>query len=516
MLTQAEIRELLPAISNVADLSDLTRAQLRSMLGPNPIMFADMYKMTHASQLPPNTTSLLSYFEAREGAQYPNVVVFGLQFLLHELAATRITQAHVDEATSVFRQTFGSDGVFNREGWQRIVDDGGHFPVVIRALDEGSVVPPGNAIFTIENTNPRVPWITNWLETQLMHIWYPLTVASLAFHQRQVIEKALVREGFMPQAAAGIAKFSMVDFGMRGVSDLTAAARGGAAVLTSFASSDNTLGGKQLYDKYDGKGCGLELSEVFRSVPASEHMTITIWGREYEEIAYRNMLKTYPTGIISVVSDSYDYEYAVKALWCDKLLEAVKRRYRNAKEVKPDAPATLVIRPDSGDIVANIIMTLESVAAAYGESKTPKGYRVVHESVRVIQGDGIDADTLDMVLNALQGSNWSATNVVFGSGGGLLQKVNRDTQRCAIKACAATVDGKERFINKETPGKRSKRGRLCVQIGENGCYETIAEGNGDSEKDLLQEVFRDGKILRFATVKSVRDAVDAAHFACHG
>lgn len=514
--TDPDLGALRAALAAAGDLPELIRAELRTTLGPNPIMFADMYKMTHAAQLPPNTTSLLSYFEAREGATYPNVVVFGLQFLLQELAATRITQAHVDEAERDFKATFGSDSVFNKHGWQRIVDDGGHFPVVIRALDEGSVVPPGNAIFTIENTNPDVPWITNWLETHLMHYWYPLTVASLAFHQRQVIEKALVREGFTPQASAVIAKLSMVDFGMRGVTDLIAAERGGAAVLSSFATSDNTIGGKQFYDKYDGKGCGIELSDVFCSVPAAEHMTITIWGHENEELAFRNMLETYPTGIVSVVSDSYDYEHAIKALWCDKLLDVVKTRYKKAKEANPDAAATLVIRPDSGDMVQNILMTLDAVARAYGESKTPNGYRVVHESVRVIQGDGIDSETLVVLLDALHENNWSVTNIVLGSGAGLLQKVNRDTQRCAIKACAATIGGKERFINKETPGKKSKRGRLAVQIGKNGRHETITEGKGDAATDLLHEVFRNGKILRVATVKSVRDAVDAAHLACHG
>lgn len=226
-----------------------TRATILAALGENPILMADMYKATHAGQIPEDTTLIVSFFEARSGAELPHVVNFGLQILLNEIAAVRITQKHVDDAADFFAQTFSAKNVFNKAGWQAIVDAGGHLPVAIHALP-GLVVPPSTPLFTIENTDPSVPWIANWLETWLMHVWYPITVASVSFHQRQVLEKHLIADGTPDDEVASAARRMFVDFGMRGVTSMASAARAGAAVLTSFDSSDNTIGGKLLTTEY--------------------------------------------------------------------------------------------------------------------------------------------------------------------------------------------------------------------------------------------------------------------------
>lgn len=497
-----------------SDDPDAMRRLIRTSLSTNPIMMADMYKASHASQLPADTTFILSFFEAREGAELPLIVNFGLQMILDEISAIRITSDHIDEAKEFFNATFSTKNIFNEEGWREIVANGGHIPVAIHALPEGMVVRPGVPLFTVENTNPKVPWIANWLETFLMHVWYPITVASLAFHQRQVLERKLSVEAVLPDSSIpDAAKLAFVDFGMRGVSSMTSAARAGAAVLTSFTSSDNALAGYELGKAYAEN----DYSKVLGSIPAAEHMTITIHGKdgmsnlEREKQAFLNMLSVYPTGPVSVVSDSYNYRDAVEKLWCGELVEIVKTRFRKAKVADPKSFHTLVIRPDSGPMIDNVLFTLDKIADAYGYTQTANGFKVVSQEVNVIQGDGIDLTTYSLLLDALHEHKWSVTNLVAGSGGGLLQKVNRDTLRCAIKASFVTVDGKNRGIQKETVGKKSKRGRLSVELEEDGEITVHEDGKGTPERNLLGLVFKDGKRLRTETLTDVRGRVDDAH-----
>lgn len=496
------------ALEHIAASDDprATRATILAALGENPILMADMYKASHAGQIPEDTSLIVSFFEARTGAELPHVVNFGLQILLNEIAAIRITQEHVDEAAQFFAQTFNAKDIFNRAGWQAIVDGGGHLPVAIHALPEGSVVPPSTPLFTIENTNPAVPWIANWMETWLMHVWYPVTVASVAFHQRQTLEKHLLAEGIPEAEVAAKARRMFVDFGMRGVTSMTSAARAGAAVLTSFEASDNTIGGKLLATEYGSTDYG----KVFSSIPAAEHMTITIRGKDGEKAAFMNMLATYPTGPVSVVSDSYDYEKAVKSLWCGELVEAVNYRYEEAIKQDPEGVHAVVIRPDSGDMIKNVLLTLESAASAYGVT-TKNGFKTISNKIRVIQGDGIDMNTYRVLLETLHANQWSVTNIVAGSGGGLLQKVNRDTLRCAMKASVAVVGGVEKAIWKETVGKTSKRGRLSVEMTSDGLYDTFEDGTGNPERNVLALVFKDGKKLRSETLEDVRSSVENAH-----
>ena len=488
------------------------RRIVASSVGENPILMADMYKATHAGQLPDKTETITSFFEARAGAKLHNIVNFGLQIILDDIAAICITQEHVNEAKTFFAQTFADSNIFNEKGWQLIVDEHkGSLPVRILALPEGMVVPPGTPLFTIENTDPRIPWIGNWLETMMMHLWYPVTVASYAFHQRNTLEKHLLKEGVTIEEAQSTAKMSFVDFGMRGVTSLTSAARAGAAVLTSFTASDNTLGGKLLGTAYGG--CD-DYSKIFTSIPAAEHMTITIHGSGNEKDAYLNMLCVYPTGCVSIVSDSYDYKKAVSILWCGELVETVKFRHAKAKQQAPDQPHFVVIRPDSGDMIDNVLYTLDQLASAYGFTTNDKGFKLLSDEVRVIQGDGINLESYGSLLEALHASNWSVKNLVAGSGGGLLQKMDRDTLRCAIKASVATVDGTERGIRKDTVGKASKRGRLSVEMEEDRIV-VIEDGKGDEKRNMLDAVYENGKRLKTETYSEVRSRIDAEHQKIH-
>jgi nicotinamide phosphoribosyltransferase len=231
-------------------------------------------------------------------------------------------------------------------------------------------------------------------------------------------------------------------------------------------------------------------------------MTITIHGQPgeanlvREKQAFLNMLRVYPTGCVSVVSDSYDYKEAVKKLWCGELVEFVKDRFQKAKALKPTEPHALVIRPDSGDMIDNALYTLKHLAEAYGCTQNALGYKTLSDEVKLIQGDGINMQTYENLLEALHQNKWSVTNLVAGSGGGLLQKVNRDTLHCAIKASFAKVEGDERSIRKETKGKTSKRGLLSVEQTEDGDFKVIGirgRERQSPEANLLQLFFKVGR-----------------------
>lgn len=483
-----------------------TMAQLLA----NPIIdSADMYKHSHATMYPDNLTSMQIYLEARRGSKFDDVVHFGLQPLLHELSAIRVTDKHIDEARTFFKQTFGDDSVFAKvePTWRSIVANGGHLPVEIASLPEGVVVEPGTPLFTVTSTMPEAPWIANFLETRLSRFWYTSTVASVAFHNRQVIERALQLEGHDPDSAAGVAKTGFVDFGLRGVPDLEAGRRGGMAALTSFAATDNTASIHAFAKDYFSLD---KVASIGASIPAAEHSVITAHLEANEEAAYRQILDRFPTGMVSIVSDSYDY-FAAVDMFCGPLKEVILERHTKAKEVFPDRPHALVVRPDSGDVGTVLLATLDRLAAAFGcTTDEATSFKTLAAPVRIIQGDGVDPDTLVQLVQLLHEHKWSVTNVTFGSGGGLLQKVNRDTCRMAMKANFAIVDGVERPIEKKTPGKASKRGKLSVEE-DGGRYVTYMNGAGNPQKNMLQPVFRNGKRLRDETVETVRARVDEAH-----
>jgi len=450
-------------------MSDTDRVDISG----NLILLTDSYKVSHYRQYPPGTERVYSYFESR-GGRFDTVVFFGLQYYLERyLAGAVIGRAHIDEAGAFLAAHFGRADLFNRAGWQHIVDvHGGRLPVSIRAVPEGTPVPVRNVLLTVENTDPACFWLSSYLETLLVQLWYGCTVATLSREMKRVIAGFLERTG-----DPSLIDFKLHDFGFRGVSSVESAAVGGAAHLVSFRGSD-TLAGCLLAQRVYGA------SMAGFSIPAAEHSTQTAWGREHELDAYRNMLEQFPTGVVAVVSDSYDILHAVRELWGGALREAVLARQ-----------GTLVIRPDSGDPAATVLEVMTILGERVGSTTNAKGYRVLPPQVRVIQGDGVDYDEVGRVLATLEAHRWSADNVSFGIGGALLQKLHRDTQQFAFKCSSVVVDGQARDVYKTPvgdPGKASKRGRLSLIRTADG-YRTVRQG--EAGPDLLQEVFRDGEIL---------------------
>ena len=451
------------------------------MFNKSIIGLTDSYKVSHHRQYQPGTETLYSYYESRGGA-FPETVFFGLYPLLMEyLVGEVVKQQDIDYFAERFAKHFNDPTLFNRAGWQTIVDEyGGRLPLRIRAVPEGTVVPTSNVLLTVENTDPRFFWLTNYVETILCHLWYPCTVATLSREAKKTIAEYIDRTGSDPS----LLPFKLHDFGFRGCTSREQAAIGGAAHLVNFMGTD-TMPGFLLAEDYYG-----EAMAGF-SIPAAEHSTITSWGGPDHEVeAFRNMIEQFGSagsGLFAVVSDSYDIYNACSNLWGDKLLQQVR-----------EAPNMLVVRPDSGDVVPVVLEVLYRLGEKFGTTTNRKGFLTL-DGVRVIQGDGMDLDMIREVCHAMYEHEWTIDNIAFGMGAGLLQKVNRDTCRFAFKASAITVDGYEHDVWKQPitdPGKNSKRGRLSlVRDSVSGDILTTNWYTTNDSEDLLQTVFLDGEYV---------------------
>lgn len=451
----------------------------------NICWLTDSYKVSHFKQYPPGTRRVYSYFESRRGSVYPSVCFFGLQYFLRRyLAGPVVTRDKIESAAKLFHAHFGGD-VFNRPGWEHILNKhGGHLPIVIKAVPEGTIVPESNVLMTVENTDNQAYWLTNWLETLLVQVWYPSTVATQSRAMKQVLNQALVETG-----SPDLVVMKLHDFGFRGVTCPEQAALGGAAHLISFGGTDNVPALCLAREFYGAQMAGF-------SIPAAEHSTITSWGEEHEIDAMRNMLIAYPTGIVACVSDSFDIFRACSDYWGGILKDQVLAR-----------DGVLVVRPDSGDPPTVVVEVLRRLGDAFGTTTNAKGFRVLHPKVRVIQGDGIDYTMLGKILAAMQSAGWSADNIAFGSGGGLLQKLNRDTEKFAFKCSSVNVEGIERDVYKRPVtdgGKKSKAGRLKLIRTTSGELQTVREDEAHPEADLLQVVFQDGQIVQSHDFESIR------------
>ena len=445
----------------------------------NPVLNTDSYKTSHFLQYPPGTRRVFAYVESRGGA-YDRTVFFGLQAILKQEFARPVTRRDVDEAQELLRE----HGVpFNIRGWDLLLDrHDGRLPVEIRAVPEGSVVPTRQALMTVVNTDPDFPWLTSYLETALLRVWYPVTVATISWHIRQRILAALRQTADDPMAEL---PFKLHDFGARGVSSEQSAALGGMAHLVSFKGTDTLSAVVAARRFYNEPMAGF-------SIPAAEHSTITSWGRDHEADAYANMIAAFgkPGGIFAVVSDSYDLYNAVERIWGDQLRQRVV-----------DSGATLVVRPDSGDPVTVVAGTMALLADGFGTDLNSKGYKVLR-NVRVIQGDGVNPETIGAILDRITGDGFSASNIAFGMGGALLQHLDRDTLAFAYKTSAVDVGGEWRDVFKDPAtdsAKRSKRGLLGL-AGDAGRYETVpVDGERfepvDGRRNALRPVWRDGELL---------------------
>ncbi len=454
----------------------------------NRIIDTDSYKASHFLQYPPNTTRAFFYLESRGSERdYTETVFFGLQYILKRYFVEKFTQEMVEEAKEVIE----AHGLpFNYDGWTNLIKKhGSKLPLRIRAVAEGSVVPTHNVLMTVETTDDEFAWLGSWFETQLMRIWYPITVSTQSFYIKRDVYRFLRKTA--DDADAEI-DFKVHDFGSRGVSSQETAAIGGAAHLVNFLGSD-TMAALLLHREfYHAPMAGF-------SIPAAEHSTITSWGRDNEIEAYRNMLKHFakPNSTVAIVSDSWNIYHAVEKIWGEQLKQEVV-----------DSGATIVIRPDSGEPIEVVSKVAAILAEKFGTTTNSKGFKVL-KNVRIIQGDGVNQESIRAILERLKTEGFSASNIAFGIGGSLLQKISRDTLKFAYKCSAIVTDGEWRDVYKQPitdAGKNSKRGRLDL-ILKHGNYETVkleADEEISAENSALRIVYENSEMLIDDNLEAIR------------
>jgi nicotinamide phosphoribosyltransferase len=448
-------------------------------LTKNIVLNSDSYKYSQFSQYPPLTEGVYSYISSR-GGKHKESLFFGLQMFLKEYMMHPVRMEDIDIAEEII-SAHGEP--FNRGGWEYIVKKyGGYLPVRIKAVSEGMVIPNQNVLLTIENTDPNCYWLTSFLETALLRaIWYPTTVATNSYHTKLLILNYLIRNGDPNQI-----DFKLHDFGFRGVSSHESAGIGGLAHLVNFKGTDTVaalLYGREYYH---------EPIAGF-SIPAMEHSTVTSWGKDHEIDSFRNMLNMYakPGALVACVSDSYDI-YAACQNWGTVLKQEVI-----------DSGATVVIRPDSGNPVEVVPRCAQILDDHFGSVVNAKGYKVLN-NVRLIQGDAVTYEMIDRILYLLQENGFSADNIAFGQGGGLLQDVNRDDLKFAMKCSAVNVSGEWKDVFKDPvtdPGKTSMKGRLQLIETPEG-YSTVNER--DWNHDILRPVYENGKLFVDESLGEIR------------
>jgi nicotinamide phosphoribosyltransferase len=458
----------------------------------------DSYKFSHPFAYPDGIKGMTSYGEARVK---PDVVIipFGMQLLLKRYLTQRITMADIDAAEAFSEAHFGRK-LFARKQWEKVVHVyDGFLPLIIRAVPEGTPIRGGQPIYTVTVLDEDLFWLSAGFETLIQRgIWYPTTIATNDYNIKGKIKQYYINTG----ADMGLLPFALHDFGGRGVTSAETAEIGGAAHLVNFMGSDTVEGVLTANFYYKEAMAGF-------SVYATEHSIQCSFGGGTEDaIAYiRKQLqsaKDLGVQIISIVLDGYDV-YREAELCCTILKDDII-----ASGVK------VVFRPDSGDMMEVVPRILHLQDAAFGHTLTEKGYKKIN-NVGVIQGDGVDHHAITNLLGRITViDGYSADCVVFGSGGALLQKVNRDTYKFAQKASAILVEdenGKEYWkgIAKDPvtdAGKKSKEGVLTLvrsKMNNELMPARLDQGPLDSEwEDVMQLVYFKGQLYNETTFAEVR------------
>lgn len=489
------------------------------------ITLLDGYKVDHRRQYPEGTQYVYSNFTPRS-SRVPGqseVVFFGLQYFLaaylqelaHETFFGKQRGAILRRYQKLLDGYLGPNGV----GVQHISDlhDLGHIPLRFKALPEGTRTPLKVPMFTVENTRPEFFWVTNYIETILSNvIWKACTSATTALRMQQILDSYARETGgdlsFVPWQGH--------DFSFRGMSGPEDAALSGAGHLLSFTGTD-TIPAIQLLERYyDGTGL------IGGSVPATEHSVMCAGGPHGEAETFNRLLDLYPTGIVSVVSDTWD-------LW-----KVLTETLPVLKDKIMGRDGKLVIRPDSGD-PADILCgdkpgtihdcsmghpattfarrdgVIETLWNVFGGTVNGAGYKVLDPHVGVIYGDSINDARATEICERLKAKGFASTNVVFGIGSYNYQYVTRDTYGFAMKATAATVNGQERQLFKDPVtddgDKRSARGRLVV-VNEEGRLQLqdghdIVTASYEEYRDQLQTVWANGRFVNRVTLDQVRARV---------
>ncbi|TPX54317.1 nicotinate phosphoribosyltransferase [Powellomyces hirtus] len=446
---------------------------------PLPLL-TDSYKTSHF-QLYPDARKMVAYGEFRTSFEQckddERMIFYGMRYLMEHYIAVPWTLDQVEKA-DLFFKTHNAGFTpfpFPKDLFLKFIKaNNGYFPVKIEALAEGTVIYPHVPVYQITASDEYAHLVT-YLETILTMTWYPSTVATLSKRCRTIIEAAY--EQTVDEDSLWTLDSRLHDFGFRGCTSVEQSIIGGCAHLLNFDGTD-TLSAAY-YAQFNLNGG----KPVATSIPATEHSVMTAFPSEKEAII--RLLNNYGHGVCACVMDSYDY---VNAL--DKVLPSIAKH-------KLEKGGFLVLRPDSGDPVEVVMQGLRAIEKVFGATTNSKGYKVV-TGASIIQGDAVTYDSLQTILKATTAAGFAAQNVGFGMGGGLLQKVNRDTMSFATKLSQIVyADGTERDVMKMPKtgmGKISLPGTFAVVKDEVGIPIVYPAETKPSTRNLLRTIYDHGPI----------------------
>lgn len=484
------------------------------------ILLTDGYKLDHRRQYPKGTEFVYSNWTPRSCQYFPEahegVVVFGIQYFIKEYLLDKFNKNFfnrpkeevVEEFTRRINTFLGPNqvGVEHIEALHAL----GYLPIEIKALPEGSICPIGVPALTIVNTLPEFFWITNYLETLMSStLWLPMTSATSArLYKKRLMEHA-IKTGFDKQPGLD---FLCHDFSMRGMAGIEAAIMSGMGHLTSFTGSE-TIPALEAVEEYYHADADSEL--IAGTVPATEHSVMCAGGMEDEFETFERLInETYPTGIVSIVSDTWDF-WQVITDYLPRLKDTILAR-----------DGRVVIRPDSGDPVKIICGdpsaapgtpefygAYELLGNIFGTTLTENGYKVLNDHIGLIYGDSITLERQDQIYSQLEAKGFAATNLVLGVGSFTYQFKSRDSLGFAMKATWCQINGEAKEIFKcpktDSGMKKSLKGLLQV-YKEDGVYKVKDQVSKEEEQQgCLTTVFRNGVLYKAVFLDEIRQNVNS-------
>jgi nicotinamide phosphoribosyltransferase len=476
----------------------------------------DFYKVDHRRQYPVGTTKIYSNFTAR-GSRITGIdatINFGLQFFIKRYLIEAFNETFFDvpkeKAVANYKRRLDTSlgPVVTMEHVGEL-HDLGYLPLEIKGLPEGDLVNLQVPLLTVVNTKPQFFWLTNFIETLMSStLWGMITSATVAFEYRKNFEYWAKKTG----SPAGFVPWQGHDFSFRGMFGLEAAAQSGAGHLLSFTGTD-TIPAIDLLEEYYGANANWQM--VGGSVAATEHSTIASGGKDTETSTFHRLItEVYPKGIVSIVSDTWDFWAVVT-----QIIPSLKKEIL-ARDGK------VVIRPDSGDPVKIIIGDSEEADGTpankgliqclwetFGGTVTAEGYKVLDSHIGAIYGDSITIGRQKAILEGLAKKGFASANIVLGIGSYTYQYTTRDTFGMAMKSTYAEINGVPTPIFKQPKtdsGKNSHKGLLCV-TGSTGKYvveQNVTPEREASDANMLKTVFKDGKMIKTVSLSEIRANIE--------
>lgn len=479
------------------------------------ILLTDGYKLDHRRQYPEGTEYVYSNWTPRSCQYFPEasegIVVFGIEYFIKKYLLEEFNKNFFsrpkEEVIEEFSRRINTFLGPNQVGINHIsaLHDLGYLPIEIKALPEGTLCPIGVPVLTVINTVPEFFWITNYLETLMSAcLWLPMTSATSArLYKKRLMEHAL-KTGFHDQPGLD---FLCHDFSMRGMAGIEAAIMSGLGHLTSFTGSE-TIPALEAAEEYYNADADSEL--LAGTVPATEHSVMCAGGMEDEFETFKRLItEIYPTGIVSIVSDTWDF-WQVITEYMPRLKDTIMSR-----------DGRVVVRPDSGDPVKIICGDSEAdpnspeykgayqlLGEIFGTTVNEKGYKVLDTHIGLIYGDSITLERQHQIYSQLEDKGFAATNLVLGIGSYTYQFKSRDSLGFAMKAtwCQINGEAKEIFKNPKTDSgmKKSLKGLLQV-YHEDGVYKVKDQVSKEEEQQgCLRTVFKNGMLYKTEFLDTIR------------